>query len=95
MKNEVHIEGGETLKELRMLSSLHGIGFVRLDADNPSESQVMLPAGERVNVDWHTANRLATENKDFMAYIKLICQFYRTGDVRAADWKISQSYSLK
>ncbi|ADJ28572.1 COG2958 family protein [Nitrosococcus watsonii] len=83
------IEGAETLKELRMLSSLHGIGFIRLDVNNPSESQVMIPANERVEVDWHTANRLATENKDFMAYIQLIRQFYQTGDVRSADWKVS------
>ena len=31
------IEGSDTLKELRILSSLHGIGFIRLDAENPSE----------------------------------------------------------
>ena len=36
------IEGADTLKELRILSSLHGIGFIRLDAENPSESQIML-----------------------------------------------------
>ncbi|QBQ53399.1 COG2958 family protein [Nitrosococcus wardiae] len=82
------IEGAETLKELRMLSSLHGIGFIRLDADNPAESQVMIPANERSEVDWHTANRLAAENKDFMAYIKLIRQFYQTGDVRVSDWDV-------
>jgi hypothetical protein len=34
-------------KELRMLSSLHGIGFILLDTENPSESQVMIPARER------------------------------------------------
>jgi hypothetical protein len=39
----------------RMLSSLHGIGFIRLDADNAAESQVMIPAKERSEVDWHTA----------------------------------------
>ena len=33
------IEGPDTMKELRMLSSLHGIGFIQLDTENPAESQ--------------------------------------------------------
>ena len=85
------IEGADTLKELRMLSSLHGIGFIRLDAENPSESQVMIPAKERIDIDWNTANRLAEENKDFLDYIKLVRQFYQTGDVRVTDWDAKAS----
>ena len=80
------IEGADTLKELRMLASLHGIGFIRLDVDNPSESQIMIPAKERNDVDWDTANRLTEENKDFLDYIKLIRQFYQTGENRQSDW---------
>lgn len=80
------IEGADTLKELRMLASLHGIGFIRLDAENPSESQIMIPVKERNEIDWNIANRLAEENKDFLNYIKLVRQFYQTGEVRSADW---------
>ena len=83
------IEGSDTLKELRILSSLHGIGFIKLDTeDNPSESQIMIPAKEKIKVDWDTANRLADENKDFLEYIKLIRQFYQTGDIKKSDWDI-------
>jgi uncharacterized protein len=32
------------------------------------------------------ANRLATENKDFLEYVKLVKQFYQTGEVRPGDW---------
>lgn len=85
------IEGADTLKELRMLSSLHGIGFIRLDAENPSESQVMIPAKERIDIDWNTANRLAEENKDFLDYIKLVRQFYQTGDISSAGWDAQPS----
>ena len=80
------IEGTNTLKELRMLASLHGIGFIKLDAENPSESQIMIPAKERNEIDWDTANRLTEENKDFLGYIELVRQFYQTGKVRRADW---------
>jgi len=82
------IEGANTLKELRMLTSLHGIGFIRLDAENPSESQIMIPAKERTEIDWDTANRLTEENKDFLEYIKRIRQFYQTGEIRQSDWDI-------
>ena len=49
---------GTAEKELQMLASLHGIGFIRLDVENPSESQIMIPAKERTDIDWDTANRL-------------------------------------
>ena len=80
------IEGAGTLKELRMLTSLHGIGFIRLDTENASESQIMIPAKERNEIDWDTTNRLTEENKDFLEYIKLIRQFYQTGEIRQSDW---------
>ncbi len=80
------IQGTDTLKELRMLSGLHGIGFIMLDALDPSESQIMIPAKERNEIDWDTASRLTKENKDFLNCIKLIRQFYQTGEVRRSDW---------
>ena len=66
-----------SLKELRMLSSLHGIGMIHLNAENPAESQIIIPAKERNEIDWDTANRLAEENRDFLDYIKLIRHFIK------------------
>ena len=80
---------GNTLKEIRMLAGLHGIGFIKLSAENPSESQILIPAKERSDIDWDTANRLTEENKDFLEYIKLIRQFYQTGEIRKPDWDMS------
>lgn len=80
------IEGPDTLKELRMLFAAHGIGLIELDIDTPAESQVLIPARERGAIDWDMANRLATENKDFLEYVKLVKQFYQTGEVRPGDW---------
>jgi hypothetical protein len=82
------IEGQDTLKELRMLFAAHGIGLIKLDAENPSDSQVLIPAREKAEIDWDTANRLATENKGFLEYVKLVKQFYQTGEARAADWDV-------
>jgi len=85
------IEGQETLKELRMLFAAHGIGLIKLDADNPAESQVLIPARERDEIDWDMANRLATENRDFLEYVKLVKQFYQTGEARLVDWDVPKT----
>lgn len=85
------IEGQDTLKELRMLFAAHGIGLIKLDADNPAESQVLIPARERDEIDWDMANRLATENRDFLNFVKLVKQFYQTGEARFADWDIPRT----
>ena len=82
------IEGQDTIKELRMLFAAHGIGLIKLEAENPSDSQVLIPARERAEIDWDTANRLATENKDFLKYVKLVRQFYQTGEAHHADWNV-------
>jgi len=82
------IEGQDTLKELRMLFAAHGIGLIKLDADNPAESQVLIPARERDEIDWDMVNRLATENRDFLDYVKLVKQFYQTGEARLVDWDV-------
>lgn len=73
--------------ELRMLFALHGIGVIQLEPEELSESQIIIPARERPEIDWNTCNRLATENKDFMEFIRRVRQFYQTGDLREADWK--------
>ena len=78
----VETQGYDTMKELRMLSSLHGIGFIQLNVEEPSDSQIIIPARERKEIDWDNANRLAEENKDFREYIKVIRAFYQTGDIR-------------
>jgi len=84
------ISGTDTIRELRLLSGLHGVGVIRLDKDNPAESDIVIPAKERADIDWNNASRLAEENADFLDYIRLIRHFYQTGDVRAVDWNLPQ-----
>ena len=82
------VEGADTVKELRMLYSLHGIGLIQIDTENPAESQILFPARERLEVDWDTCNRLTQLNKDFLQFVKLVRQFHQTGDPRPNDWDI-------
>lgn len=85
------VEGADTMKELRMLFSLHGIGLIQIDPENPAESQILIPAREKLEVDWATCNRLTQENKDFLQFVKLVRQFHQTGDPRPKDWDIPES----
>ena len=73
-------------QELRMLSSLHGIGVILLNPENPSESEMMLPSKSRAEVDWQSVNRILVENTDFKDYIELVSTYYQTGRIRARDW---------
>jgi len=69
-----------------MLSSLHGIGVILLDPENPSESEMTLPAKAREEVDWQSVNRILVENADFKDYIELVETYYKTGRVKDRDW---------
>lgn len=52
---------------------------------------MLIPASERDEIDWDMANRLATENRDFLEYVKLVKQFYQTGEARLADWDVPET----
>ncbi len=73
-------------QELRMLSALHGIGIILLNPENPSESDMLLPARSRTEVDWQSVNRILVENRDFKDYIELVSTYYQTGRFRTKDW---------
>lgn len=72
--------------ELRMLSALHGIGVILLCAENPSESELLLPALKRPEIDWQSVNRIVEENADFKNFIDLVSNYYQTGRIRNKDW---------
>lgn len=76
-----NFEGAETMKELRILYAMHGIGLIRLDEENPAESQVLVPARERPDLEWAMCSRLAVENKDFHQFMTKVRQFFQTGDM--------------
>ena len=79
---------GNAMGELRMLAAAHGIGLIQLNVADPSESEIVIPARERPAIDWDSCNRLAEENKDFRAFVKLVRQFHQTGDLPAGDWDL-------
>lgn len=73
-------------QELRMLSALHGIGVIVLNSENPSESEIFLPAIAKPEVDWQSVNRIVVENEDFKDFIKLVSNYYQTGQIFDKYW---------
>lgn len=81
----------DALKELRILSALHGIGYIRLNLENEFESEIIIPANERNEIDWNSANRLADQNADFKEFVTLIRNFYLTDSLKKSDWYIPKT----
>lgn len=82
-----------TTKELQMLCALHSVGVILLNTENPSESQIMIPAKERPGIDWDSVDRLVKENRDFKKYIGAVLRFYQTGTIVPSEWYYSPSHS--
>ena len=80
------LEGADTKHELQILASLHGIGFILLDTDAAAESQVVIPAREKAEIDWDTVNRIVGENRDFRDFIMEVTDFNQTGTTKLSDW---------
>ncbi|WP_196426505.1 hypothetical protein [Piscirickettsia salmonis] len=80
------IADSRAYQELRMLSALHGIGVILLSVENPSESELLLPAQKRSVIDWQSVNRIVEENADFKDFIDLVANYYQTDRLRKCDW---------
>lgn len=72
--------------ELQMLASLHGIGVLLLNTDSLFDSQILIPAHQRVTVDWQSANRIVSENSDFRHYIEQVGIYNQTGRLIKSAW---------
>lgn len=72
--------------ELEMLHRLHGVGVLRLNAEEPSESQILFHSRFRETVDWASFDRLATENADFREYAERLEQFLQTNKLKEQIW---------
>lgn len=76
------------MKELRLLAASYGIGLIRLNAEDPSESEILIPARERPDIDWDACNRLAVENADFRDFVSWVRQFHQTDNAKVGAWDL-------
>ncbi len=78
--------GDKVKDELQILCELHGIGYIRLNYESPSESEIVIPAREKPDVDWNTANRILDQNDDFKDFIDHVTRFHQTDFIDASNW---------
>lgn len=76
------------ISELTVLNAVHGIGVILLDIINPAESQILIHAKVKLEIDWETCNRLIELNPDFQDYMELINQFLLNKKVKPSEWDI-------
>lgn len=75
-----------TLDELSVLSSLHGIGVILLNPNQIEESKIIFPAKHKFDVDWQSVNRIVSVNAHFKEYIDYVSVYYRTGRIFTKNW---------
>lgn len=75
-----------SLEELRVLSSLHGIGVILLNPDNIKASKIIYPARHKFDVDWQSVNRIVSVNSHFKEYIDYVSVYYKTGKIFKNNW---------
>lgn len=80
------IMGEHTEEELRILSALHGIGVIILNLDELSDSEILLPARRKPQIDWHSVNRICEQNRDFETFIAYVATYYQSGKIFSNNW---------
>jgi len=80
------IRGEDTWRELETLCAAHGIGYIRIDPEDPDGCRILIPARERDEVDWASANRIAAENADFREYLQNVLNYLQTGALMERLW---------
>ena len=61
------------LSNLARLNNGYGIGVIKLNIDNPSNSEIIVSAREKEIVDINFMNFLADINQDFYDFIETTC----------------------
>ena len=79
------------MDELQLLCSSFGIGYIQLNKEDPTESQIIIKA-PRTSLDWNMINRIANVNKDFQKYldnITLVYQGHSNSKTQKPVWDIN------
>lgn len=59
----------DLFEEMVRLANAFGIGFIKLNANNIEQSEIIVPAKPKDIIDWDTLNKLVETNPDFKAFI--------------------------
>lgn len=82
-------EDGNLISELRRLNNAFGIGVIKLNAENINESEIILPAKIKQELDWDTIDLLLKKNGDFKGFMEIV-----KGDITLGRIANKNNYDL-
>lgn len=74
------------LSNLTRLNSGYGIGVIKLNLDNPSDSEIIVSAREREIIDINFMNFLSGINRDFYNFVESASEIITTKEVNIRDF---------
>ncbi len=81
-----YLDEVELMDEMRKLNNVFGIGFIKLNAANIAESEILFSSKPKETPDWDTVDRLTEENSDFANFVESIIDDIKTEKVRSNDF---------
>lgn len=69
--------------EIQRLSNAFGIGIIKLNAEDITDSEIICPARYNENLDWDTLDRLAEDSPDFKKFISDLTEDIALGKVKS------------
>jgi uncharacterized protein len=77
-----------TMNELELLAQTHGVGVIALNTEDVANSRILIPAREKLTIDWRACERLFSANSDFQAFVKQVVRFYQTDELPRDGWLV-------
>lgn len=65
-----YVNESELLDEMRRLNNSFGIGFIKLNAENIEQSEILFSAKYKNELDWDMINKLVEENPHFCSFVE-------------------------
>lgn len=89
------MDDAELITELQRLNSAFGIGIIKLNKIDLSQSEIIFPAIEKNSLDWITIDRLISENKDFERFMLEITEDLNNGRIKSNYDKVKDDEEMR
>ena len=94
-------DDSELINELQRLNNAFGMGVIKLNNEDVSQSKIILPAKEKADLDWTTIDRLIVDNIDFKDFFIDIIEDLKVGKIKSnydsvrLDIKMEKIFNIK
>lgn len=88
-------DDSDLLEEMQRLANSFGIGFIKLNPDYVEESEILVQADHKDELDWDTINKLAEKNKNFAQLIDFITEDLQVGKIKSKYDRVLSEEEMK